>query len=74
MLYTANQDLPVEVRSLLSEAAQELYRAAFNCAIHWYGDETKAHKVAWCAVRVQAASLNSLMNSSLDDVTKPQLA
>lgn len=59
MLYPTNQDLPLNVRDRLSEEAQNLYRAAFNSAIDWYGDESKAHKVAWCAVRSQAASPNS---------------
>ncbi len=63
MLYKSNQDLPADVRGCLSEAAQELYRAAFNCAIHWYGEESKAHQVAWSAVKSQAASLNSTINS-----------
>lgn len=69
MLYKSNQDLPADVRDRLSEAAQELYRAAFNCAIHWYGEESKAHQVAWCAVRTQAA--NSY--STLTEAAKPLL-
>ena len=64
MLYKSNQDLPQDVRGCLSEAAQELYRAAFNCAIHWYGEESKAHQVAWSAVKAQAASLNSTINGN----------
>ncbi|HAX77964.1 MAG TPA: hypothetical protein DCY88_19625, partial [Cyanobacteria bacterium UBA11372] len=56
----------------LSESAQDLYRAAFNCALQWYGDESKAHKVAACAVRIQTVSLNSVI--TLDSVTKPQVA
>lgn len=42
MLYQSNQELPLEIRSCLSEAAQDLYRAAYNCAIHWYGEPTKS--------------------------------
>lgn len=60
MSYQTNQDLPLNVRTRLSEVAQDIYRAAFNSALHWYGDESKAHQVAWCAIRSQAASLNSL--------------
>ena len=63
LLYKTNQDLPADVRLSLSEAAQELYRAAFNCALHWYGQESKAHQVAWSAVKNQSASLNSTINS-----------
>ena len=63
--YQTNQDLPINVRARLSEVAQDFYRAAFNSALHWYGDESKAHKVAWSAIRSQAASLNSCISSSL---------
>ena len=70
--YKTNQDLPVEVRSRYCESAQDLYRAAFNCALQWYGDESKAHKVAGCAIRVQTVSLNSVI--TIDTATKPQLA
>lgn len=55
MLYKTNQDLPLEVRSSLSEAAQDLYRAAYNSAIHSYGETTKAHQVASSAVKIQSA-------------------
>ena len=55
MLYQTNQDLPLEIRTRLSEAAQDLYRAAYNSAIHWYGETTKAHRVASSAVKMHAA-------------------
>ncbi|BAZ02587.1 ChaB family protein [Tolypothrix tenuis PCC 7101] len=55
MLYNSNQDLPLEIRSRLSEAYQDLYRAAFNSAVHWYGEAAKAHKVALSAVKMQSA-------------------
>ena len=55
MLYKTNQDLPLEVRSRLSETAQELYRAAYNSAIQWYGEASKAHHVAASAVRMESA-------------------
>ena len=55
MLYQTNQDLPIEIRNLLSETAQDLYRAAYNSAIHWYGETTKAHQVALSAVKIQRA-------------------
>ncbi|MBF2065376.1 MAG: ChaB family protein [Calothrix sp. C42_A2020_038] len=59
MLYKCNQDLPVEIRSL-SQECQDVYRAAFNSAIHWYGEAPKAHKVAMSAVRMQSAMHRSL--------------
>jgi cation transport regulator len=55
MLYKTNQDLPLEIRIRLPEAAQDLYRAAFNSTIQWYGEATKAHQVAARAVRMQSA-------------------
>ncbi|QSJ18060.1 ChaB family protein [Nostoc sp. UHCC 0702] len=55
MLYKSNEDLPLEIRTRLSEAYQDLYRAAFNSAIHWYGEASKAHKVALSAVKMQSA-------------------
>ena len=59
MSYKTNWDLPVNVRDRLSEAAQSFYRIAFNSAMQWYGEETKAHQIAWSAVRNQSVSLNS---------------
>lgn len=55
MLYKTNQDLPKEVRDCLSETAQDLYRAAYNSTIQWYGEAAKAHKVAASAVKMQSA-------------------
>ena len=55
MLYKSNQDLPLDIRTRLSEAYQDLYRVAFNSAGHWYGEAAKAHKVAWSAVKMQSA-------------------
>ena len=55
MLYKTNQDLPLEIRARLSEALQDLYRAAFNSTIQWYGEAAKAHKVAASAVKMQLA-------------------
>jgi cation transport regulator len=43
----------------LSETAQHFYRVAFNSAIQWYGEEDRAHQIAWSAVRSQTVSLNS---------------
>lgn len=61
MLYKSNQDLPLEIRTRLSEAYQDLYRAAFNSAIHWYGEAAKAHKVALSAVKMQSAMHKSFV-------------
>ncbi len=59
MSYQTNRELPAHIRNQLSETAQHFYRVAFNCAIQWYGDDVKAHRIAWSAVRNQEVSLNS---------------
>ncbi|HYW18559.1 MAG TPA: ChaB family protein [Nodularia sp. (in: cyanobacteria)] len=56
MLYKSNDDLPLEIRTKLCEAYQDLYRAAFNSAIHWYGEASKAHQVALSAVKMRSAT------------------
>ncbi|GAA6622022.1 ChaB family protein [Scytonema sp. NUACC26] len=61
MLYKSNQDLPLEIRTRFSEAYQDLYRAAFNSAIHWYGEAPKAHQVALSAVKIQSAMHRSIV-------------
>ncbi|AFZ03776.1 ChaB family protein [Calothrix sp. PCC 6303] len=55
MLYKSNQDLPLEIRTRFSEAYQDIYRAAFNSAVHWYGEAPKAHRVALSALKMQSA-------------------
>jgi cation transport regulator len=59
MSYETNHDLPESIRACLSDAAQEFYRVAFNSAVQWYGEEDKAHRIAWSAVRSQVVNLNS---------------
>ncbi|MBW4442580.1 MAG: ChaB family protein [Plectolyngbya sp. WJT66-NPBG17] len=59
MSYQSNRELPESVRDRLSETAQHFYRVAFNSALQWYGEESRAHQIAWSAVRNQAVSLNS---------------
>src|SRR3712207_6538807 len=50
MPYDKLSDLPDSVRNNLPEHAQEIYRAAFNSAEEQYGEEERAHRVAWSAV------------------------
>jgi cation transport regulator len=59
MSYQSNRELPESVRDRLSEPAQHFYRVAFNSALQWYGEESRAHEIAWSAVRNQAFSPNS---------------
>lgn len=63
-LYGTNRDLPVNIQDRLPESAQDLYRIAFNCALHWYSEEDKAHRTARSAVRNQAANLNRSLYTS----------
>ena len=61
MSYQSNRELPESIRGQLSETAQHFYRVAFNSALQWYGEEAKAHHVAWSAVRNQTVSMNSAL-------------
>lgn len=52
MPYDRNADLPEDVRNVLPDAAQTIYRKAHNAAMKTYnGDESKAAAVAWAAVK-----------------------
>ena len=52
MPYAEISDLPFPVRKHLPKHAQDIYRAAFNSAWDEYSfDETRAHQVAWAAVK-----------------------
>ena len=50
MPYDNLSDLPDSVRNNLPRHAQEIYRAAYNSAEDQYGEESRAHRVAWSAV------------------------
>lgn len=51
MPYSTNADLPDSVKNNLPAHAQDIYREAFNSASEQYGEEERAHKVAWGAVK-----------------------
>lgn len=51
MPYEKVSDLPESVREHLPHHAQEIYKEAFNSAREEYGEEARAHKVAWAAVK-----------------------
>ena len=52
MPYESNTDLPESVRNALPDAAQTIFRKAFNAAYEEYDhDETRAVRVAWAAVK-----------------------
>ena len=50
MPYENTSDLPDSVKSNLPGHAQEIYKEAFNSAEDQYGEESRAHRVAWSAV------------------------
>jgi cation transport regulator len=65
MPYKTDSELPVGVRNVLPQHAQDIYRAAFNNAWDEYADSSKrrgkesreeaAHRVAWAAVEKEYA-------------------
>ena len=62
MPYASNDDLPPSVRHVLPLHAQDIYRAAFNNAYDRYGggDERRAHRIAWAAVKRQYEKLGDV--------------
>ena len=50
MPYENLSDLPDGVRNNAPKHVREIYRAAFNSAEEEYGEESRAHRVAWGAV------------------------
>ena len=50
MPYDNLSDLPDSVRNNLLKHAQEIYKEAFNSAEEQYGEESRAHRVAWSPV------------------------
>lgn len=51
MPYATNADLPDPVRNVLPDAAQTIYRKAFNAALEDEPDEAGAIRNAWTAVK-----------------------
>ncbi len=50
MPYDKLTDLPDSVRNNLPKHTQEIYRAVYNSAEDQYGEESRAHRVAWSTV------------------------
>lgn len=52
MPYNKVTELPKQVKDNVPKHGQEIYKEAFNNAIDQYdGDEERAHRVAWSAVK-----------------------
>jgi cation transport regulator len=50
--YNKITELPKQVKDNVPKHGQEIYKEAFNSAIEQYdGDEERAHRVAWSAVK-----------------------
>jgi cation transport regulator len=50
--YNKRSELPDNVKDNVPPHAQDIYKEAFNSAIDQYdGDEERAHRVAWSAVK-----------------------
>jgi cation transport regulator len=50
MPYRQITQLPDNVKNNLPKGAQKIYKEAFNSAEDQYGEEDRAHRVAWSAV------------------------
>ncbi len=48
--YKQITQLPDNVKNNLPKHAQRIYKEAFNSAEEQYGEESRAHRVAWSAV------------------------
>ena len=56
MPYASNEELPDSVQSVLPPRAQDIFREAFNNAWGEYGgEESRAFRVAWAAVKREYA-------------------
>jgi cation transport regulator len=52
MPYNKRSELPKQVTNNVPPHGQDIYKEAFNNAIDQYdGDEERAHRVAWSAVK-----------------------
>jgi cation transport regulator len=51
MPYETIDDLPDSVRDHLPKHAKKIFRAAFNSAAAEYGEEERAFRVTWSAVK-----------------------
>lgn len=51
MPYESTEDLPDSVRKHVPQHGQEIYKEAFNSAEDQYGEEDRAHRMAWSAVK-----------------------
>jgi len=53
MPYTSREQLPEPIQKHLPKRAQDIFLKAFNKAHETYGDEVRAFKIAWAAVKRQ---------------------
>ena len=54
MPYSKKSDLPENVRKILPNHAEDIYKKTFNNALKEYGgDESRAYATAWTAVKTK---------------------
>ncbi|CAN5165429.1 putative cation transport regulator ChaB [soil metagenome] len=53
MPYNDTNELPKGAKENLPKPAQEIYKEAFNGALDEYGEESRAHRVAWSTVETK---------------------
>jgi cation transport regulator len=64
MVSNSNRVAPWQkVQEHLSDSAKAFYQTAYKSALQWYGEEDKAHRIAWSAVRSQSVSMNSVIDN-----------
>ena len=51
MPYKSTDELPLPIREHLPRHAQDIWMKAFNNAHQQYGEESRAARVAWAAVK-----------------------
>jgi len=70
MPYRTNADLPDSVRNHLPPHAQDIYREAFNHAFAAHagegGQEERAHRIAWAAVKRSYVKIGNRWVASSD--------
>lgn len=51
MPYSSKSDLTDKIKDNLPDHAQDIYKEAFNSAYDQYGEDERAARVAWSAVK-----------------------
>jgi cation transport regulator len=71
MPYKQIAQLPDNVKDNVPKHAQQIYKEAFNSAEEQYGEEDRAHRVAWSASAKSTSSTSPLRNELAHENSKP---